>query len=88
MEIIKKLVYLVLRVCCCSRLFGGDATEGNEGGYVDHAGVVQNSTNDLLESTNAREGEDGEVIVGNGFLCIHCSLIPQSRLPVQSSSRL
>ena len=58
-EIVEKLFDFVLRVFCCSRLFGGDATEGNEGGDVDHAGVVKKSTNDLLEATNASEGEDG-----------------------------
>ncbi len=58
-EIVEELFDFVLRVFCCSRLFGGDATEGNEGGDVDRAGVVKNSTNDLLEATNASEGVDG-----------------------------
>ena len=70
MEIVEELFDFVLRVFCCSRLFGGDATEGNEGGDVDRAGVVKNSTNDLLEATNASEGEDGEFIMGNWCLCI------------------
>ncbi len=80
MEIIEQLFDFVLRVLCCSRLFGGDATEGNEGGYVDRAGVVKNSTDDLLESTNAREGEDGEVIMGNGCLCIITKMARRCRM--------
>ena len=70
MEIIKELLDFLFHFLCCSCLFGGNAAEGNEGGYVDCAGIVKYSSNDLLDSTNVRKGEDGEVIVGNGRLCI------------------